>query len=220
MRGPKPDFDIDDSLADAAISSVGLTETNLPTFFLRLYQWMERIEKDNNDTIENGRKYGWVHWECITNLDNRLYYLGEVNGILKTLQCLINEYGETKFTMPDVFAMFDMAGELNQMIGRLVYKQIDDNHYCIDMLDSDSKFIECEYKPFSYILKQIKWYFNMLETELNATHRDKTEINKSASIIKRIRYTCYLCHRILPNKNSIRNYTPFTFLAPTEIVGV
>lgn len=215
----RPDFDIEETIFNAAATSIGLKNTDLSTFFIGLYQWMEKIEKDNKDTIEKGRKYGWVHWECVTDLNNRLYYLGEVNGILKTLQCLINDYGKTKFTLPDVFDMFNMADELNEKIGRLVYKQIDDDQYCIDMLDSEDRFIECEYKPFSYILKQIKWYFNLLEQELNATHRDKTEIDSSARIIERIRYTCYLCHRILPNKNSIRNYKPYTFLAPTEIIG-
>lgn len=214
----KEDFDIDDELADAAITTVGLTRVDLPTFFLRLYQWMEKIEKDNAQVIEYGNKFGWLHWECITDLNNRHYYLSEVTGILKTLQELVNGYGKIKFTVPDVFDMSDYAGELNERIGRLVYKQIDEDQFCIDLLDSESRFIECEYKPFVYILKQIKWYFNRLEQELTATHRDRTEIGASANIINRIRYTCYLCYRILPNKNSIKHYEPHTFLAPSEVM--
>ncbi len=214
-----PDDDIDDSLAEAAICMVGYTRTDLSTFFLRLYQWMEKIEFDNLSQINLGKKFGWVHWECITDLEKRNYYFGEVTSILKTMQTLINDYGETKFTVPDVFDMSDNAGRLNESISRIVYKQIADNQYCIDLLDSENRFIECEYKPFDYILKQIQWYFNRLEQELTANHRDKTEINMSANLIKRIRYTSYLCHRILPKRNSIKNYEPYTFLAPSEVIG-
>ena len=134
----KEDFDIDDELADAAITTVGLTRVDLSTFFLRLYQWMEKIEKDNAQVIEYGNKFGWLHWECITDLNNRHYYLSEVTGILKTLQELVNGYGKIKFTVPDVFDMSDQAGELNERIGRMVYKQIDEDQFCIDSSNANT----------------------------------------------------------------------------------
>lgn len=209
---------LDDEIFKAASMNPRDDNTDIPNFMISLYRWIGNIQKENNEVVEMTEKYGTFHFNCIVDPVHRTQYYYDLINLKKILNDLAKNYGETKFVLPDVFAEKDNIAELHSRIRRKVFKYIGPNMYLIDILDKDDKCIDVQYAPFDYIVQQIESFVSLLVCEMNKKHFTSRTILTSKRYIEIIRNVCYLCYKVLPKEDELKDYTPYEFFAPDTIL--
>ena len=210
---------LEDEIFAAAAATPEIIYGDLQQFTLKLYQWLEKLQKDNDSTVDMIKTYGTIHFQSICNPSRKLYYSTTIADCSNSIKKILKYHGKTSIFMPDIYSVSNDLDILNNRYNKNKIKKLSDSIIDIEWIDREGKVIELEQVNIEYILGQIDSYLGFIITELNKDYFDDETILFSQKCINRLRNMCIMFYKTIENKNVTEDWILTDFQFPREIKG-
>lgn len=217
--GASPDLDLDTEIFEAAAATPEIIYGSLSQFILKLYQWLEKLQKDNNITVDMIKTYGTIHFQSICNPSRNMYYSTTISDCLNTIQKIRRYHDNVSIFIPDIYSISDTLDILNNRFNKNKIKRLSDKIVDIEWLDREGKIIELEQVDIEYILGQIESFLSFILVSLGKHYFDDKAIMLVHNYINRLRNICIMLYKIIEDDTITKNWILTEFEFPREIKG-
>lgn len=212
-------LDLESELFEAAMATPEITRGSLSQFILKLYQWLEKLQDDNNITVDMISAYGTIHFQSICNPSRKMYYSSTISDCIQAVQKIQKYHGNVSIFLPDLYSICDDLSVLNNQFNKNKIKKLSERIIDIEWLDRDDRIINLEQVNIEYILGQIGSFLNFILVNLKKDYFDCEEILLVQKYIKRLRNLCIMFYKVIENDDLTKNWITTSFEFPEEIEG-
>lgn len=192
---------------------------SLSQFILKLYQWLEKLQKDNRVTVDMIKTYGTIHFQSICDPSRKMYYSTTIADCLNSVQKIRRCHGRMSIFMPDIYSISDTLDVLNNRFNKNLIKRLSDKSVDIEWLDREGKAIDLGRVDIEYILGRIESILSFILTDLNKDYFDDETIMHSHNCINRLRNLCIMFYKVIEDDATTKDWILTEFEFPREIKG-